>query len=144
MRGISWLAAKPVSFWRRTLLHGVSKWCLPLKEHFYSLKWHGLVGHDRHIIQNCGSALTEQLISQKMTFLKMLKPVSYIPNRKWLILWTFPLHLPLCSIFVVPCGDEYFHCIYKFGRQIGLHVVFGPIVHTVHYLSVHHFHPDLQ
>ena len=26
MRGISWLAAKPVSFSRRTLLHGVSKW----------------------------------------------------------------------------------------------------------------------
>ena len=26
MRGISWLAAEPVSFWRRTLLHGVSKY----------------------------------------------------------------------------------------------------------------------
>jgi hypothetical protein len=26
MRGISWLAAKPVSFSRRTLLHGVSKY----------------------------------------------------------------------------------------------------------------------
>ena len=26
MQGISWLAAKPVSFSRRTLLHGVSKW----------------------------------------------------------------------------------------------------------------------
>jgi hypothetical protein len=29
-------------------------------------------------------------------------------------------HLPcvsLCSIIVVPCGDEYFHWIYKFGRQ---------------------------
>jgi hypothetical protein len=25
MRGISWLAAEPVSFSRRTLLHGVSK-----------------------------------------------------------------------------------------------------------------------
>ena len=25
MRGISWLAAEPVSFWSRTLLHGVSK-----------------------------------------------------------------------------------------------------------------------
>ena len=30
MRGISWLAAEPVSFSRRTLLHGVSKWFFPL------------------------------------------------------------------------------------------------------------------
>lgn len=50
----------------------------------------------------------------------------------------------LCSIFVVPCGDEYFHRIYKFGRQIGLHVVVGPVIHIVLYLSIHHFHPDLQ
>jgi hypothetical protein len=40
-------------------------------------------------MQSCGSALTQQLISQKVTFLKMLKPVSYIQNKKWLILWTF-------------------------------------------------------
>jgi hypothetical protein len=26
MRGISWLAAEPVSFSRRTLLHGISNW----------------------------------------------------------------------------------------------------------------------
>ena len=26
MRGISWLTAKPVIFWRRTLLHGISKY----------------------------------------------------------------------------------------------------------------------
>ena len=29
MRGISWLAAEPVTFSRRTLLHGVSKWNEP-------------------------------------------------------------------------------------------------------------------
>jgi hypothetical protein len=54
------------------------------------------------------------------------------------------LCVPLCSIFVVPCGDEYFYWIYKFGGQIGLHVVAGPVVHTVLYLSIHDFHPDLQ
>ena len=33
MRGISWLAAEPVSFSRRTLLHGVSKWVTHSPEH---------------------------------------------------------------------------------------------------------------
>jgi len=33
MRGISWLAAEPDRFSRRTLRHGVSK-CYPLKHHW--------------------------------------------------------------------------------------------------------------
>ena len=36
MRGISWLAAKPVSFSRRTLPHGVSKWVSKLPVLFTS------------------------------------------------------------------------------------------------------------
>jgi len=43
MRGISWLAAEPVSFSRRTLLHGVSNWQgqqpYPRKRTWYFCLW---------------------------------------------------------------------------------------------------------
>ena len=37
MRGISWLAAEPVSFSRRTLLHGVSNYWLPINHYLLHL-----------------------------------------------------------------------------------------------------------
>ena len=47
MRGISWLAAKPVSFWRRTVLHGVSKY---ISKNRWTTDWFSAMYFSRQIL----------------------------------------------------------------------------------------------
>jgi hypothetical protein len=64
MRGISWLAAKPVSFSRRTLLHGVSKKASTksnsLSLIFWSRRWRLIF-----VGPQCVTCLTSHLCSPK-------------------------------------------------------------------------------
>ena len=83
MRGIFWLAAKPVSFSRRTLLHGVSK----------------LVSNISHWKHN-GDASPENLNNLFMNLL-LMRPLNLLFIRLWNCCFTLLLLIEIWTICLI-------------------------------------------